>query len=93
MVACFVLELIGIACERARLPHLAGEPLALSAGEDGALCAVSLEARAYGIRPGQASTFARSLCQGLIVLPYDRETYEAAAEAVWDAVAVESSTV
>jgi len=93
LVACFVLELIGVACERARLPRLMGEPLALSAGEDGALCAVSTEARAYGIRPGQASTFARSLCQGLIVLPYDRETYEASAEAVWDAVSIESSTV
>ncbi|MDR3707538.1 MAG: hypothetical protein P4L33_04500 [Capsulimonadaceae bacterium] len=92
MVACFWLDGIGIACERSRLPHLAEQPIAL-AGEDDLLRAVSSEARAYGVRPGQAIVFAKSLCQGLIVLPYDLAAYTDSAEAVWDGVASESGVV
>lgn len=92
MIASFVLERIGVACERARLPQLEGEPIALATREE-TIGAVSKEAHDYGIRKGQAATFARTLCPGLIVVPYDRDAYLSAAEAVWDAIAVETSFV
>ena len=92
MIACFVAETIGIGCERARLPHLWGEPFALAA-ENNQLIAVSPESYPYGVRAGQGATFARTLCQGLIVLPYDKSAYLKAAEAVWDVIAVETSII
>jgi DNA polymerase-4 len=82
----------GIACERARLPHLHAQPFALR-DDKGLLAAVSPEAFPFGVRRGQAATFARSLCQGLVVLPYDTAVYLEAAQAIWDTVAVESSIV
>ena len=92
MIACFITEKIGIACEWSRLPHLYGQPVALR-DDRGILSVVSTEAFPFGVRAGQASTFARSLCRGLIVLPYDQAAYRKAATAIWDAVAVESSVV
>jgi nucleotidyltransferase/DNA polymerase involved in DNA repair len=91
-VACVVLPTISIACERARLPHLWGEPVALAAA-DGMLKAVSPECFPFGIEPAQTRQAARSLCVGLIVLPYDRETYMRAAEVIWNLIAVETSVV
>lgn len=91
MIACFVADGIGVACERARVPNLWGEPFAIEA--DDVLAAVSPEALPFGVRVGQQTTYARTLCQGLILLPYDREAYLKAAEAVWDGIAVETSIV
>jgi len=91
-IAAFSLPQIAIACECARLPQLAHEPLAL-AGDDGVLSAVSEEAASFGIQAGMTASTARCLCQGLIVLPYDRATYNEAAESVWNLLAVESSVV
>jgi DNA polymerase-4 len=92
VVGCFYIEQFGIACERARLPQLEREPLAL-AGDDGLLAVVASEAARFGVRSGQTSSSARALCGGLLVLPYDRPAYEEAARFLWDLYAVESSVV
>jgi DNA polymerase-4 len=91
-VACFLLPHLPIATERARLPHLWGQPLALVA-PDGTLACVSEEAGLWGVAGGQTADGARRLCRNLVTLPYDRLTYEAAARCVWDALAIESSVV
>ncbi|MGC8667786.1 MAG: DUF6504 family protein [Chthonomonadales bacterium] len=91
-VACFRMDQFGIAVERRRFTHLRGRPLALHTPE-GSIVAVSHEAQSAGIRPGQRTSGARVLCSGLVLLPYDRPYYEEAAHAVWDLLAVESSTV
>lgn len=91
-VACFVASQFGVACERARLPGVWGEPVVLVGG-DGVVRAVSDEASASGIRVGQSVVSARVLCARLLVLPYDRDAYETAAHALWDLFAIESSVV
>lgn len=91
-VACLWVEHIGIAVERARLPHLDGEPFALAAA-DGTIRVASEEAARWGVRSGMAVQGARSLCGDLIVLPYDGPAYELAARPIWDILAVESSIV
>jgi hypothetical protein len=60
LIACFHMPQIGIAVERARLPHLMGKPVGLSAPDD-TLVAVSEEKTAFGIRAGQAASGARAL--------------------------------
>lgn len=92
MVVCFILPQFGIACERARLPHLWGVPLAL-AGFDGTVRVVSDEASAFGVQPGQSVTAARSLCGALTLIPYDRPAYDSSARLLWDLLAIESSVV
>jgi len=93
-IGCVVLKQIGVACERARFPHLEGEPLALAeGGSDMALRAVSDEAARWGVAAGQTASGARTLCPDLIVLRYDRAAYEAAARGVWDALAAVSDVV
>jgi len=91
-IACFRMDQFGIAVERTRLTHLRGRPIALITPE-GSITAVSQEAQAAGIRPGQKASGARALCSALILLPYDRPCYEAAAHSVWDLLAIESSAV
>ncbi len=91
-VACINLPQFAIACERARLPYLEREPMAV-AGDDGLLRIVSDEAARFGVRAGQTASSARALCGGLLVLPYDRPAYEESARLLWDLYAVESSTV
>lgn len=91
-VVCLWVEQIGIAVERARLPHLDGEPFALAA-TDGTLQTASTEAEHWGVRSGMSTQGARSLCGDLIVLPYDRAAYDIAARSIWDILAIESSTV
>lgn len=92
LIACYWMPDIGIACERARLPHLREEAVAL-AGVDAMLAAVSEQATNAGVRAAQTVSAARALCPALIVLPYDRRAYEEAAQCVWDLLAVESSFV
>jgi DNA polymerase-4 len=92
VVACFLFAGIAIACERARLTHLWGEPVAL-VDDAGLLAVVSEEAAAYGIAAGQKQAGARALCERLTVLPYDRCCYELAAQCIWDLLAIESSVV
>ncbi|MES1227381.1 MAG: hypothetical protein ABUL72_01845, partial [Armatimonadota bacterium] len=53
----------------------------------------SNEAAAAHIQPGITLSGAKSLCGGLVALPYDLPTYLDAAQFVWDALAVESSVV
>jgi DNA polymerase IV len=91
-VVCFVIEEVGIACERARLPHLIEEPLVLT-DAGGLVVVASSEARAFGVASGQDIQGARALCPHLIALPYDRATYEIAARPLWDAIATESDAV
>ena len=91
-IACFRLNTISIAAERARLPHLWGEPFALAAA-DNVLVAVSPECFPHGIKAGQSAQAARAMCQALIVMPYDRDAYTRAAESIWDMIAVETSIV
>jgi nucleotidyltransferase/DNA polymerase involved in DNA repair len=92
MVACFYLEQFAAQCEQSRLPTLEGEPFVLSEAAD--VVAASETARALGALPGHTVATARSLCgPDLIILPYDRPTYEASAESLWDAFAVESDVV
>ena len=90
--ACFRLNNISVAAERARLPHLWGEPFAL-AGADNLLIAVSPECYPFGIKAGQSAQAARAMCQSLIIMPYDRDAYMRAAESIWDMIAVETSLV
>jgi DNA polymerase IV len=92
MIACFTLPQFAVAVERARLTHLWGEPVALLDAEDKVITA-SDEAVPYGIRPGLSASAARTFCPALITLPYDREAYMEAAEAVWRVLAIESSVV
>jgi nucleotidyltransferase/DNA polymerase involved in DNA repair len=92
MIACFYMPQIAIATERIRALSLWGQPLAL-VGEDDALVCVSEEAATAGVKLGQAAGGARALCRRLVVLPYDLAAYEAAAQVVWEALAVESSLV
>jgi nucleotidyltransferase/DNA polymerase involved in DNA repair len=92
VIVCFLFPQFGIACERARLTQLWGQPLALT-GAEGSVLAISEEAQRYGIRPGQTGVSARALCQTLVTLPYDRPAYETAAHCVWDLLAMESSFV
>lgn len=92
MIACFLMEQIGIAVERARLTHLWGEPFGLAAA-DGSLKVISDEAARCGIQVGQSLTGARALCDRLAILPYDTPSYEVAAQCVWDLLAIESSVV
>src|SRR5258708_35235500 len=82
----------GIAVERARLSHLWGEPVGL-AGANDTLIAVSDEAARFGIKVGQTASGAKGLCERLIVLPYDRPSYEEAAHLIWNLFAIESSGV
>ncbi|BDI32597.1 hypothetical protein CCAX7_46480 [Capsulimonas corticalis] len=84
--------MIGVACERARLPHLIDQPFIL-ASDDGIVKCASPEARAQGIRRGLNTTTAVALCEHLIVLPYDQSAYTEAAETIWDVIAVETSSV
>jgi DNA polymerase-4 len=93
-IGCVVLEQIGIACERARFPHLDGEPFALAeGGSNPAVRAVSDEAARWGVAAGQTVSGARTLCPDLIVLRYDKPAYEAAARSVWDLLAAMSDVV
>lgn len=93
-VVCIVIDRFGIACERTRLPHLQGEPFVLSDAQGkAAVRAVSDEAARFGVAVGQAVSGARSLCPNLIVLPYDKTAYEAAAASVWNALSALSDTV
>jgi DNA polymerase-4 len=92
VIACFYMPQIAIATERIRALSLWGRPVAL-VGENDALVCVSDEAAMAGVKPGQAVAGARALCRQLVVLPYDRTAYEQAAQVVWEALAVESSTV
>ncbi|MCW3097483.1 MAG: DNA-directed polymerase [Chthonomonadaceae bacterium] len=92
MIACFYMPQIAIATERIRALSLWGRPVAL-VGENDLLVCVSEEAVTAGVKPGQTAAGARALCRPLIVLPYDRMAYEQAAQVVWEALAVESSTV
>ena len=92
MIGCFLFAHAGIAVERTRSVNLWGEPFALC-DPDSTLLVVSEEAAQFGARAGQTSSSARALCPGLIVLPYDRATYEAAMQTVWNALAIESSVV
>src|ERR1700681_4377265 len=91
-IACFLLPTFGAACERARYPHLLEKPIALT-GSGSVLQVVSEEAARYGIRPGQSASGGRALCPGIVLLPYDRETYTEAARDIWDLLAIESSVV
>lgn len=91
-VACFLIDQIGIACERVRLNALWGEPFALSL-PDNTLCVVSDEAASRGVRAGLTASSARALCPALVVLPYDKEAYCQALHCVWDLQAIESSFV
>ena len=90
MIACFYVPQAGIATERARL-GLWGEPLALVA--DGIVVAASDEAARHGVQAQQNGTAARSLCPRLVMVPYDTAAYAEAMKSVWNALAVESSTV
>jgi nucleotidyltransferase/DNA polymerase involved in DNA repair len=92
MIACILLQQIGIACERVRVPTLWGQPVALVDGH-GIVVATSDESQAAGVRIGMKSTAAKAVCGALVTLPYDRESYELASESIWDALAVESSLV
>jgi len=92
MVVCFLLDGASIACELERSPHLRDKPVALT-GDSGAIRCVSPLAQSAGVMEGCDSSTARSLCRGLVVLPYDREHYMFAMQSAWDAVAVESNTV
>jgi DNA polymerase-4 len=92
VVGCFLVERIGIACERIGNPALWGAQLALI-GADNVVRTVSTEAEGVGVRPGQPLSAARLLCPSLIYRPYDREAYFRAAEVVWNAVAAETSFV
>ena len=42
------------------------------------------EAAPFGIKVGQTASGAKGLCERLIVLPYDRPSYEEAAHLIWD---------
>jgi len=92
VIACFYMPQIAIATERIRALALWGRPLAL-VGESDLLVCVSEEAALVGVKAGMAAAGARTLCRSLVVLPYDRAVYEQAAQVVWEALAVESSTV
>jgi DNA polymerase-4 len=92
LIACFYIPQFGIAVERSRLNHLWGKPVGLS-GADDKLVAISDEASPFGIKIGQTASGAKGLCERLIVLPYDRPSYEEAAHLIWDLYAIESSIV
>ena len=92
MIVCFVLEKMGVACERARLPHLWGAPFAL-VGPLGKLVVVSEDAALRGVHAGQTPSGALTLCADLTVLPYDLRSYEESAHAFWDLLALETSLV
>lgn len=91
-VACLWVEQVGIAVECARLPHMVGEPFVLATA-DGIVCVASDEAAHWGVKSGMAVHGARSLCDELIVLPYDSTAYEVATRSVLDVLATESDTV
>ncbi len=93
-IGCVVLDRIGIACERARFPHLIDEPFALVEGGTNAVVrAVSEDTSRWGVAVGQTASGSRGLCPDLILLRYDKAAYEAAARAVWDTLAAVSDTV
>jgi nucleotidyltransferase/DNA polymerase involved in DNA repair len=91
LVACFLLPQIGVLCECTRTRALVGEPVALALGDTVAV--VSDEAARCSIRPGVTVAGAVSLCPALHVLQYDAAFYEEAVRPIWNAVAVETSTV
>lgn len=91
MVACFMLESIGIACEWRRQPHLREEPFVLAS--DACVKAACPLAKGMGVRIGMKLTTAKALCQGLAVLSYDACAYMEAAESVWDLIAVETNQI
>lgn len=94
LIGCVVIEQIGVACERARFPHLEDEPFALAdGGSNPIIRIVSEEAICWGVAGGQTVSSARSLCPDLIVLRYDKSAYEAAARSVWDLLAAVSDVV
>jgi DNA polymerase IV len=92
MTACFYLPDIGIACERTRVPYLADEAFALASPEP-AIMAASFQAATAGVVKGMNLTAARSLCRGLVILPYNRPIYMQAAEAIWEVLATESNLI
>lgn len=92
VIACFYMEQSGIAVERVRFPHLRDEVLAL-ASADNVIKVVSDEAAKFGVSPGLPVVTARSICSGLIVMPYDEAAYRDCASAVWDMIALETSLV
>ena len=93
-IGCLVISGLAAVCEQARLPHLQGEAFVLAEGHTKpTIRSVSDEASRFGIIAGQSVAGARTLCPDLIVLPYDRTAYEAAAYPIWDAIAALSDTV
>jgi len=91
MIGCCLVPRIGIACEQRARPELVGAPLALV--DSDVVQVASMQANAVGVTPGQPLSAAKLLCPSLIVRPYDREAYLAAAEVVWNVVAEETSFV
>ncbi|BDI33351.1 DNA polymerase IV [Capsulimonas corticalis] len=92
MIVCFSVPALGVACEQARRPDLAGVPFALIT-DDGAIFAPSQLAAVRGVRPGQSISAARTFCPALVTLPYDHAAYQNRARLLWDIAAAESSTV
>jgi len=92
MVVCFKTQTIGVECERHRLPCLETQPFVLVCNNNLVHTACPL-AQAKGVWNGLALTTARSLCKGLVVLPYDGDFYTETAERVWNEIAADSNTV
>jgi DNA polymerase-4 len=66
-----------ISVERAINPSLRGRPVVVGAAPDGTgvVAAVSAEARALGVKPGQSVAAARRLCPTAVFVPGDFESY------------------
>lgn len=58
-------------------PHLKNKPVAVGGSPDerGVLCTCNYIARKWGVRSAMATSFAKRLCPGLIVLPVNMKKY------------------
>ena len=92
-IACFWSPRIGIAAEKARPVPQTDETLLALVDDDGIVKACALETAIYGVKTGQTAAAARGLCSDLVTLPYDRPTYDKAAQLIWDEMSIESDIV
>lgn len=72
-------------CEQARELRLKGRPV-VTGKERGIISCASYEAKAFGIRRGIRLSEAKRLCQDVIILPSDYETYSIYSERMFDIV-------
>jgi len=86
-IGCLLVPGLPLAAARRAHPEWEGEPVAIvtGTGPRAEILAVSPEAAAWNVRPGQTAVHARAACAGLVLSPNSPALERAAREALRDA--------